>query len=279
MCFSRNASSGKSGFKFLADAAHPTRICTCVWKDSGYLGEKRIKGDHSVVDILIVDDDDADAAIAHGVCAELGWNCARVDSFAAAIDLARSRKFNIMIIDRMLNDGSSDGIDIISVLQKHEISMAFVVASSLGGTLDRVAGLDRGADAYLTKPIHPAELRAQLASIGRRLGYLGGYSPILQCGALEMRLETQHVTLGGKTLKLTDKSYAILKVLVLNAGQPLSKDVLWNECWPDWNRMPVQVKNVEKAIARLREELKSVSPNEIVQNRRGGGYLVPVEIV
>jgi len=242
------------------------------------VGCKAVLGDRSDVDVLIVDDDDGDAVIARNVCAELGWQCAWADSLKSAIVLARARKFNIMIIDRMLNDGSSDGIDIINELQRHEISMAFVVASSLGGTLDRVVGLDRGADAYLTKPIHPSELRAQLASIGRRLGFLGGYSPILQCGALEMRLETQHVTLSGKMLKLTDKSYAILKVLAQNAGQAVSKDVLWNECWPDWNRMPVQVKNVEKAIARLREELRSVSPHEIVRNQRGGGYLVPVEI-
>ncbi len=223
---------------------------------------------------LIVEDDRSSAEKVMEILEELGWEHVWCSTFADALARAKCEDFSLLILDRLLGDGSGDAIALLDMLKQEEINPAVVVLSSLGSTQQRIVGLDRGGDAYVTKPFIVAELRSILLSIGRRLGYLDGGNTIIQLGKLEVRTRTRLAIYAGEELVLTSKTYLLLKVLAENAGEVVSRDRLWREGWPDFVRLQRQDMPLEQAMRRLRVELRRVGGEEMLQTVRGKGYVL-----
>jgi len=135
---------------------------------------------------------------------------------------------------------------------------------------DRVSGLDRGADDYLTKPFEFRELLARLRALLRRSTEL--HPPSLRVGDLVLDTAAQNATSGGHAISLTHKEYALLEYLVRNAGRVVSRadiaEHVWDETFDPFSNL------IEVYINRLRRKIDPDGSSGLLQTRRGAGYIL-----
>ena len=218
--------------------------------------------------ILLVEDDARLATMVADYLGEAGFRTTRAASGAAAMQLAVSESFDAMILDLMLPD--ADGLDICRTLRAKS-DMPVLMLTARGDPLDRVVGLELGADDYLPKPFEPRELLARLRAIlRRRVGQ--GQSQVLQFGRLEIDKGAREVRLDGQRKTLTSHQFALLLALAERAGRVLSREALMDltkgEALEDFDR------SIDVHISRLRAAIEDdpKHPRRIV-TLRGAGYV------
>jgi DNA-binding response OmpR family regulator len=133
---------------------------------------------------------------------------------------------------------------------------------------DRVAGLEVGADDYLTKPFAFRELLARVRALGRRRG--APLPETLRVGDLEVDLEAQRVRRAGKSIELTAKEFALLEFFVLHKGQVVDRAAITSHVW-DENHDPF-TNVLEVLVRRLRRKIDDEFPTKLIQTVRGAGY-------
>ena len=218
--------------------------------------------------ILLVEDDARLATMVAEYLGEAGFRTTRAASGAAAMQLAASESFDAMILDLMLPD--ADGLDICRSLRARS-DMPVLMLTARGDPLDRVVGLELGADDYLPKPFEPRELLARLRAIlRRRVG--PGQSQVMHFGRLEIDKGAREVRLDGQRKLLTGHQFALLVALAERAGRVLSRDALMDltrgEALEDFDR------SIDVHISRLRAAIEDdpKHPRRIL-TLRGAGYV------
>jgi DNA-binding response OmpR family regulator len=222
--------------------------------------------------ILLVEDDARLATMVSDYLGEAGFRTTRAGTGAAAMQLVASESFDAMILDLMLPD--ADGLDLCRSLRaKSDIPVLMLTAR--GDPLDRVVGLELGADDYLPKPFEPRELLARLRAIlRRRLGQ--GQSQVLHFGRLEIDKGAREVRLDGQRRTLTGHQFALLVALAERAGRVLSRDALMDltkgAALEDFDR------SIDVHISRLRAAIEDdpKRPRRIL-TLRGAGYVFAKE--
>ena len=218
--------------------------------------------------ILLVEDDARLATMVAEYLGEAGFRTTRAASGAAAMQLAASESFDAMILDLMLPD--ADGLDICRSLRARS-DMPVLMLTARGDPLDRVVGLELGADDYLPKPFEPRELLARLRAILRRR-VAPGQSQVLHFGRLEIDKGAREVRLDGQRKLLTGHQFALLVALAERAGRVLSRDALMDltrgEALEDFDR------SIDVHISRLRAAIEDdpKHPRRIL-TLRGAGYV------
>ncbi len=184
--------------------------------------------------ILVVDDDQRLRELVVRYLSELGFE-ARAVPDAPAMDkqLARER-YDLIVLDLMLP--GEDGLAICRRLRSDKAAPgstpAIIMLTAKGDEVDRIVGLEMGADDYLPKPFNPRELVARVNAVLRRRqpagppGAPAGENEVLRFGAFEFNLATRSLTRDGKPVALTTGEYSVLKVLVQHPRTPLSRDKL-----------------------------------------------------
>jgi len=218
--------------------------------------------------ILLVEDDARLATMVAEYLGEAGFRTTRAASGAAAMQLAASESFDAMILDLMLPD--ADGLDICRTLRAKS-DLPVLMLTARGDPLDRVVGLEIGADDYLPKPFEPRELLARLRAILRRRGG-PGQSQVLHFGRLEIDKGAREVRLDGQRRTLTGHQFALLVALAERAGRVLSREALMDltkgEAIEDFDR------SIDVHISRLRAAIEDdpKHPRRIL-TLRGAGYV------
>jgi two-component system OmpR family response regulator len=157
-----------------------------------------------------------------------------------------------------------DGLSVLQRWRQAGRSMPVLILTARDHWHDKVAGIDAGADDYLTKPFQMEELLARLRALIRRANGLA--SPVLQCGALELDTRSGRVTLAGQAVTLTSHEYKLLHYLMHRPGATVSRAELTEQLYAqDFER---DSNTIEVFVGRLRKKLPSV-PIETV---RGLGY-------
>jgi two-component system KDP operon response regulator KdpE len=174
---------------------------------------------------------DSDAQIRRYLRAALTANdfdVIEADNGQDALDQAVAAKADVVILE--LNLPIIGGIDVITqIRQRSEVPIIVVTASAREA--DKVAALDSGADDYLSKPFGMAELLARLrAALRHRLRHFG-YQPVFRAGRLSVDLVRRHVVCEGRDIKLTPREFAVLRVLVENAGRVVPHEKLLRDVW------------------------------------------------
>jgi len=221
--------------------------------------------------VLIVENVEAYARRVVDAVEGLGWRACWKSTFAEAFAEALRGEFNIVVLDRLLEDGSGDALALIDAMRKREVEPAVIVFSALGTNDDQVQGLEAGAQYYLPKSADFALLTSTLRTVGRQFGFMGGASSIIQVGALEVRTKFQNATWRGELLTLTGKSYRILKVLAENPGEIVERERIWSSAW-DYQSLEYQVAPLEQAMSVLRRELRKHDAEDILETVRNRGY-------
>jgi len=162
------------------------------------------------------------------------------------------------------------GLDLIRRLRGANRRWPILVLTARGHWQDKVAGLEAGADDYLTKPFQMEELLARLNALVRRAA--GFASPVLACGPVELDMARKEVRHSGQVVELTAFEYRVLEYLMLNPGRVVSKTELTDHLYEQDFERDSNV--IEVFIGRLRKKLDPFNP---VRTIRGQGYRLNVE--
>jgi two-component system phosphate regulon response regulator OmpR len=180
--------------------------------------------------ILIVDDDLRLRQLLERYLGEQGFATRAVDG-AAAMDRAMGRElYDLLVLDLMLP--GEDGLSICRRLRAEKNGIAIIMLTAKGDDVDRIVGLEMGADDYLPKPFNPRELVARIHAVLRRRiappppGTPGDADEVVHFGNVRLNLGARELTRGDSTTLLTTGEFALLKVLVEHPHKPLSRDKL-----------------------------------------------------
>ena len=181
--------------------------------------------------------------------------------------LARANDYAMVVLDMNLPDGR--GMDVLEIIRDRSKTTPILIVSGVDETATTVGALDAGADDYLNKPYHTAELRARIRALVRR-GQLVE-SPRISCGNLILNRMERFAMVADEELSLTAKEFALLEYFVINRGKTLSRKDLLEKVWrfdfdPGTNMVDVNV-------ARLRSKLAALSATCRVNSQRGVGYV------
>ncbi len=184
---------------------------------------------------------------------------------------AQGNDYDVIVLDVMLP--GVDGWTILDRLRKANRRSAVLMLTARDQTADRVRGLDGGADDYMVKPFAFAELLARLRALIRRR-YEAGQS-LLRVADLEIDTAAHTVRRSGRNIDLTAKEYAVLELLMLRAGQVVSRTDIWEHIY-DFNAT-TDSNVVDVFVARLRRQIERDGLPRLIHTRRGQGYLLGVE--
>jgi two-component system copper resistance phosphate regulon response regulator CusR len=216
--------------------------------------------------VLLVEDDPGLAAIIKAGFAEHGVQVATVSSYAEGKMKATLGSFDVLILDVMLPGGN--GFDLCRELRVREIGTPILMLTARDTVDDRVAGLEVGADDYLTKPFAFRELLARVRALGRRRG--APLPETLRIADLEVDLEAQRVRRAGRSIELTAKEFALLEFFVLHKGQVVDRAAITAHVW-DENHDPF-TNVLEVLVRRLRRKIDDEYATKLIQTVRGAGY-------
>ena len=189
-----------------------------------------------------------------------------------AVSKIREKEFDIVLLDVMLPKLS--GFEVLQQVREFS-DVPVIMLTARGDDMDKILGLDYGADDYVTKPFNPLEVKGRIKAIihrtsrGRREA--APQDNVIEVGDLNMDLDNRRVTLAGREVNLTSKEFELLELLATHAGKVYSRAQLLQMVWGKDN--PGDVRTVDVHIRRLREKIESnASEPRYVQTKWGVGY-------
>ncbi len=225
--------------------------------------------------ILVVDDDLRLRALLERYLVEQGYQVRSVANFEQMQRLMEREYFHLLVLDLMLP--GEDGLSICRKLRQQENDVAIIMLTAKGDEVDRIIGLEMGADDYLPKPFNPRELLARIRAVLRRKskevpGAPSQEESIVSFGPFRFNLATREMRKGDAILPLTSGEYAVLKVLVSHPREPLSRDKLMNQArGRDYSAME---RSIDVQVSRLRRMLEDDATNpRYIQTVWGLGYV------
>ena len=185
-----------------------------------------------------------------------------------AMDILAVERFDLVILD--LNLPGEDGMTILKTLRKTDCDTRVLILSARCEVADKVAGLDAGADDYLTKPFHLDELAARIRNLTLRRFHQNDV--VLTCADLSFDTKARKAAVCGEALSLTRKETGILEYLMLNQGRPVSQEELLEHVWD--SSVDNFSNSIRVHISALRKKLRSALGYDPIYNRIGEGYVM-----
>jgi len=219
--------------------------------------------------ILVIEDD---ATLGHALqefLSRQGYAVDWLQDGTCAIDTLAGQPYDLLLLD--LNLPGKSGLDVLRDLRAASHSLPVLILTARDGVDDRVAGLDSGADDYVTKPFELAELAARVRALGRRRS--GQVHSVIEAGPLQFDTVGREVRVRGERLNLSVRELSVLEVLMARAGRVVTKRQIVNSlsAWDaDFSENAVEV-----YIYRLRRRLEGTGAG--IQTVRGFGYLLDVD--
>ncbi len=182
--------------------------------------------------------------------------------------LAEINPYDLMIFDIMLP--KYEGVDMCRQLRSKKINTPILMLTARAAVKDKVAGLNAGADDYLTKPFSFEELLARVKVLLRRP--TANKTPVLKVADLELNQLNHEVKRAGKAIVLTAKEFALLEYLMLHTGQVISRTMIsehvWNEEFDSMSNV------IDVHVRNLRNKIDDGFKKELVHTLRGSGYML-----
>lgn len=221
--------------------------------------------------VLVVDDE---KLIVKGIRFSLEQDDMEVDCAydgEEAVRMAREKEYDIMLLDLMLP--KLDGLQVCQQVREFS-DVPIVMLTAKGDDMDKILGLEYGADDYITKPFNILEVKARIKAIMRRAGKNATQetkAKVVEVGELRLDCEGRRVFISTREINLTAKEFDVLELLVFNPNKVYSRENLLNIVWG--YEYPGDVRTVDVHIRRLREKIES-NPSEpkYVHTKWGVGY-------
>ena len=219
--------------------------------------------------VLVVEDDPKIASFVTTGLEQAGLAVDRAANAKQALELASTEPYDVAVVDIMLP--GMDGLAMIEALRRDKILTPVLILSAKRSVDDRVKGLQRGGDDYLTKPFAFSELLARVQALIRRA--TAATEPTrLTVGDLMLDLLTREVTRAERSLDLQPREFALLEFLMRNAGRPVSKTMILEHVW-GYGFDP-QTNVVDVLVSRLRQKVDREFALKLLHTLRGVGYVL-----
>jgi two-component system response regulator ResD len=223
-----------------------------------------------MADVMVVDDDDTVASVVVSYLRGAGHSTRHIGDGLKALDAVAQTQPDLMVLDLMLP--GLDGLEVCRQVRKTWPRLPVVMLTALAEPDDRIAGLEIGADDYVTKPFSPRELVLRVDSVLRRThdAEQPGPDVVLTAGAITVDTAARRATRDGAELALTVREFDLLAYLMSHPGQALTRAQLMHEVW-GWTFGDQSTVTVH--VRRLREKVE-LNPTEptLIQTVWGVGY-------
>lgn len=219
--------------------------------------------------ILVIEDDPETSAQIAACLKDGGFEVETAYDGDIGLAKALERRFEAITLDRMLP--GRDGLAVVRALREADVDAPVLMISALGDVDERVSGLRAGGDDYLTKPFAPTELVARLEVLLRR--HRRGASPelMLQVADLVLDLIKHEARRGGRVIELLPTEYKLLEFMMRNAGQTLSRRMIFESVWEYYFDPGTNL--IEVHVGRLRKKIDSPGSAPLIKTERGLGYV------
>ena len=225
--------------------------------------------------ILVVDDDMRLRSLLERYLMEQGYQVRSAANAEQMDRLLERENFHLLVLDLMLP--GEDGLSICRRLRQQENPIPIVMLTAKGDEVDRIIGLELGADDYLPKPFNPRELLARIKAVMRRQttdvpGAPAQQEAVIAFGDFSLNLATREMFHGEESIALTSGEFAVLKVLVSHPREPLSRDKLMNLArGRDYSALE---RSIDVQVSRLRRLIEKDAANpRYIQTVWGLGYV------
>ncbi len=219
--------------------------------------------------VLLIEDDRATAQSIELMLKSESCSVYTTDLGEEGVDLSRVYDYDIIVLDLNLPDMS--GFEVLRSLRRSRVKTPTLVLSGLAAVEDKVKGLGLGADDYLTKPFHKAELVARIHAIVRRSR--GHAQSVIETDGIVINLDTKTTQVNGTQVHLTLKEYQMLELLSLRKGTTLSKEMFLNHLYGGMEE-PAQ-KIIDVFMCKLRKKLANASNGKnYIETVWGRGYVL-----
>ena len=216
--------------------------------------------------ILLVEDERSAARMIAKGLREHGHAVDVVGDGGSAVQQATAVSYDVVVLDLLLP--VKGGLEVCRDLRSEGHIVPVLMLTARGAVDDRIAGLDAGADDYLTKPFHFGELLARVRALTRRRP-----QPLLperlRCGRLALNTRTQEAWVDDRLIELTAREYALLEYLCRKAGAVISREEIAEHVWD--GRYDVGSNVIDVYVQRLRRKLDH-GEDSVIRTRRGAGY-------
>lgn len=221
--------------------------------------------------ILLVEDDES---FGQGLLEWLEFEKNEVEwrkDGVAGLESLKNDHFDMVILD--IEMPKMNGLEVCKRYRNGGGTTPIIMLTGKDTVLDKVSGLDCGADDYLTKPFHPRELSARLKALARRPSSL--IPDVLTSGSIKLNTQSGQVFRNGEEIKLQRMEYAVLEFLMKNTGKVFSPNDLLNAVWTaDSERSP---ETIRTCIKKIRDKIDIAGQESIIQNVHGVGYKIMPE--
>jgi len=220
--------------------------------------------------ILVVDDEPAILDVLTYNLEKAHYRVLQARNGEEALDLAREEAPDLIILDLMLP--GLDGFEVCRTLRQ-EGEVPIIMLTALDEEVDRVVGLELGADDYVVKPFSMRELMARVKSVLRRARNVPApQNHLLRVGDLALDVDRHEVYFGDRPITLSALEFELLHTIMRHAGQVLTRDQLLDQVWNyDYHG---DLRTVDTAVKRLRSKLRIADPRaaDLLETVRGVGY-------
>lgn len=224
--------------------------------------------------LLLVEDQAELAQSVRNYFSKEGDVCEVAESFSKATDKLYGFSYDVLLLDLMLPDG--DGLSLLKVVKENWPDMGVVIISAKNALNDKLHGLELGADDYLPKPFHLAELNARANAVFRRRKQDGKRT--LSFNEIELNLDNHEVSVLGKTLELTRKEYELIHYFVVNQNRLLTKQAIAEHLWGDYMDTMDSFDFVYQHIKNLRKKIVQAGGKDYLKTVYGAGYKMKDEV-
>ncbi len=224
-----------------------------------------------MVSILIVEDEEKIARFVELELIHEGYKTAKAADGRTGLAMAESGEYDLMILDIMLP--VLNGLEVLRRLRKTS-EMPVILLTARDAVMDKVSGLEMGADDYMTKPFAIEELMARIRLALRKAskGRVLSQSTILSAGDVELNVEAHTVFCKGQPIQLTSREFSLLQTLLENKNIVMSRDSLTNRVWGYDYFGETNV--VDVYIRYLRQKIDDAFDIHLIQTVRGVGYVI-----
>lgn len=220
--------------------------------------------------ILVIEDDPETSDEIAGLLSASGFESEQSFDGRAGLELALHESFDAITLDRMLP--GCDGLEVVRGLREAGLRTPVLMVSALGDVDARVSGLRAGGDDYMIKPFAPTELLARLEVLLRRHTYAAEPQLVLKVGDLELDLITREARRAGRRIELLPREFKLLEYMMRNAGQVLSRRMIFEAVWEYYFDPGTNL--IEVHVAKLRKKIDIAGEAPLIRTERGSGYVL-----
>ena len=218
--------------------------------------------------LLVVEDDQELLRSILKYFDSFGYLCEKSKTIADAKKKLENHNYDCLILDLNLPDGN--GLELVKSLKRKKTKLGILILSANDSLDDKLFGLDVGADDYLTKPFHLAELNARVKSIVRRHKFEG--SNLVEYNEIKIDTSAKEVFIHNEKIKLTKKEYELLLFLIINKDRVITKQSISDHIWGDYMDLFDSYDFIYTHLKNLRKKIIEKNGSDYIKTVYGIGY-------